>query len=337
MNNFNPREVLAAAADSIALALGASVNHPHPLALQLSLREIAQAAGVLARPGQAGQDKRSVMALGLAIGDFSKALSEGAQVLTVRTYQAQAQHLKFCSVVEVKNFRPADLPALDADIALEPLGENAEITQSLGLAAAGASQARLTTYAKIIGLSRQAIINDDLGGFTRALVELGASAARLEARLVAAALESNPMLDDGAAVFHENYGNVIFDNTFDMGGAMAKLRNQATAAGVKADLAAKHLVVCPELEYTARAFIQKIGLDIQVSALAYLPATRWYLLADTQINPVIGTLRLKNAASAVRVIEQRRRPDGIDGSAVKVVADLGACLLSRAGIVRGGL
>ena len=335
MNNFNPKEVLAAAADSIALALGASVKHPHPLAAQLTLREIAYAAGALARPGWACDDHRSVMALGLAVGDFSKALAEAAQVLTVRTYQAQAEHVKFCSVVGVKNFLPADLPVLDADLALDPLGENAEITHGFGLVAAGASQVRLTTYAKILGLSRQCIINDSLSGFSRALTGLGASVARFEARLVAAALESNPVLDDGAVTFHVDHKNIVA-GPFDMGLAMTLLRNQTNAAGNKADLAAKHLIVTPELEFTARQLIKDAGLDVQVSVLAYLPASRWYLLADTQIQPVIGTLRLKDELSAVRVIEQRRRPDGIDGSAVKVMADLGVCLLSRTGIVRGG-
>ena len=50
----------------------------------------------------------------------------------------------------------------------------------------------------------------------------------------------------------------------------------------------------------------------------------------------IGVLRLHGAKTPLRV-EQKRRPFEIDGAAVKVVADLGACLLSRTGIVRGGV
>lgn len=334
---FNSREVMAAAPDALAKALGLSVSNPHPFAEMLSMREIAYAAGVAKRPDLVGRSDMEIMSHGLSVGDFSKALAEAAQLLTVRTFQAQAQHTKFCEVIEVKNFIPSGLPNLDSDVSLEPLAEDAEIVSGGVITAAGAASAQLTTFAKIIGLSRQAIVNDQMDGFARVVAGLGASAARLEAKLVADALASNSTLDDGAVVFDAAYNNVLASmlNFTSLGQAMGMLRTQTNAAGNRLDLAAKHLVVSAEQEFAARQIVLDAGLNVEIAVLSYLPAGHWYLLADPKIHPTIGTLKLKGTKSAVRVVEQRRRPDSIDGSAVKISADLGAIVMSRTGIVRG--
>lgn len=336
IDQFNPKEVLAAASDAVALRVGATLKQPHPLASHLTLSQIAYAAGVQARKPQAGEHERAIMGRGMGTADFSRALAEGVAQVTIKTYSSQAEHLRFCAVQSVQDFQPAELPALDTDISLEPLGENAEITQGYAFLTAGAAQVRLNTFGRAIVISRQAIINDQTDAIGKIFASLGLSGARLEARLVAAALESNPVLDDGAVAFHIDHKNVIADNTLDIGLAMSLLRTQTTAAGNKADLAAKHLIVNPELEFTARQRIKDAGLDIQVSVLAYLPSGRWYLTADPAISPTIGVLRLHGAKTPLRV-EQKRRMVEVDGAAVKVVADLGACLLSRTGIVRGGV
>lgn len=338
ISQFNPKEVLAAAGDAVALRVGASLTHPHPLASNLTLRQIAFAAGTQARTRKDWETDMAVVATGMGTMDFSRVLAEGLAQLTIKTYSAQAEHLRFCAVQSVQNFHPAELPALDADISLEPLAENAEISRGYAFLTAGAAQVRLTTYGRAIGISREAIINDQTDAIGKIFASLGLSGARLEARLVATALESNPVLDDGAAVFHADHQNIIntTTNPFDLGLAMTMLRTQITAAGNKADLAAKHLIVCPELEYTARKLVQDGGLAIEVSTLAYLPSGRWYVTADPAISPTIGVLRLLGAKTPMRV-EQKRRPFELDGAAVRVVADLGACLLSRTGIVRGGV
>lgn len=338
LDKFNSKEVLAAASDAIAMHVGASLKQPHPLANHLTLSQIAFAAGAQARLPQAGEHDLAVMGRGMGTADFSRALAEGVAQVTIKTYSSQAEHLRFCAVQSVQDFQPAELPALDTDISLELLAENAEIMHGYAFLTAGAAQVRLNTFGRAIVISRQAIINDQTDAIGKIFASLGLSGARLEARMVAAALESNPVLDDGAVVFHADYQNILASNLTgpNLGLAMALLRTQTTAAGNKADLAAKHLIVSPEDEYMARQLILESGLDVQVSVLAYLPSGRWFLTADPAISPTIGVLRLLGAKTPLRV-EQKRRMVEVDGAAVKVVADLGACLLSRTGIVRGGL
>lgn len=336
LDQFHHREVLAAASDAIALRAGATLKQPHPLASHLTLSQIAFAAGAQARQPQPAENARAVMGRGMGTADFSRVLAAGVAQVTIKTYSSQAEHLGFCAVQSVQDFQPAELPALDADIALEALAEGSEITRGYAFLTAGATQVRLNTFGRAIVLSRDAIINDQTDAIGKIFGSLGLSGARLEARLVAEELERNPILDDGQVAFDTSHGNVLpwALSPANIGAAMALLRNQTTAAGTKADLAAKHLIVSPDLEFIARQYVKEAGVDLTVSTLAYLPPTRWYLTAEPAISPTIAVLRLRDAKTPVRV-EQKRRPFDIDGAAVKVTADLGACLLSRVGIVRG--
>ena len=116
---------------------------------------------------------------------------------------------------------------------------------------------------------------------------------------------------------------------------MSCLRKQKTVAGQLADLAARHLVVDPGAELTARQLVREAGLDITVTTLAHLPAGRWYLLAAPETHPVVGTLRLWDSKKPIR-LEWGHPPKNFDGAILSATADLGAVLLRRTGIVRGG-
>lgn len=71
----------------------------------------------------------------------------------------------------------------------------------------GASTFQLATFGRMLQISRQALINDDLSAFTTLPQAFGAAARRLEADKVFAAT-SNPALGDGVALFHANHGNL---------------------------------------------------------------------------------------------------------------------------------
>lgn len=342
-STFNHKEILSAAPDSIQIALGVHVHQAHPLASSLSLRDLAYAAGVSHMAGRSMEDDRTVFAMGLSSGEFSGLLATGSNVLVTKSYAGQNQHAAFSTVIEAKNFKPMELTPLDADAGLEPLSEGAEIMHGTALLAVGPTSARLSSFGKILALSRQAIVNDDLNAFGRLVSELGASAARIEARLVAEAMTLNPALRDGLTVFDLS-GNDLHDNVVasvlsgpTLGTAMAKLRTQKTAAGHLADLAAKHLVVAPDLEFLARSIVKEFGLAIEINVLAHLPAGRWFLLGDKDLHPVVATLKLESEPTVLRLKAERIRSDGNDGAALRILADLGATMLGRTGVVRGGV
>lgn len=66
----------------------------------------------------------------------------------------------------------------------------------------------LVTYGRMVSLTRQAIINDDLRAFERLVTAFGASSSRLENRLVYSQLTANPAMGDGVALFHATHGNL---------------------------------------------------------------------------------------------------------------------------------
>lgn len=339
---FNPREILAAAPDTIAMRAGAKLGRPHPLAHELDLRDIAYACGILEKQPGAYETDQAVMGRGMGTSDFSRALADGVRSVTIATYGAQAEHLAFVVPQQVSNFHPVNIPALEADVDLTPLTEGASIQAFSAMLSSGAREVRLTTYARAIRISREAIINNQATDIGRLFGSIGSSGARLEARMVAAAMEANAALEDDDVVFDAKYSNVLGTieapaalTPTNLGLAMALLRTQPTASGQRADLRAKHIVVEPALEFAARAMVREAGLDVTVSVLADLPAGRWYLLADPATCPTVGVLRLQDAKNPLR-IEQKRRPPQFDGACLTATADLGACMLRRVGIVRAG-
>jgi hypothetical protein len=321
-NQTQLSEIIAAAPDAIAHMVGAAPAQPHPLAGSLRLIDLAYACGRRVRQKKAIDTHLAVAGFGLGTSDFSGLLAQGLVHATVGTYDAQAAHMAFCTPVAVENFHEVSMPSLDADMALEPLAERAELTHFVGFIGSGAVKVQLRSYGRKFGLSRTAIINNDLLSFARLVLSAGTNAARLESRLVATSLESNPALDDAL-------------NAASLGTALSYLRTQKTEAGQLADLAGKHLVVEPALEMAARDLVRNAGLEITVTVLAHLPTGRWYLAADPAVHPVVGVLRLANSKKPIRV-ERAYRPKAYDGTVIGVVADLGACILRRTGVVRGG-
>lgn len=339
-STFTPGAVMAAAPDAIRQAIGEQVDYPHPLADGLTLRHIAYAAGSRVRPPSENELDISVMGRGMISSEFSAVLADGYTKITRASYDSHAaDHLNFSAVMEVSDFKPVEMVSLDDDgLELEKLGENGRVTRGFAFMASVNQSVRLTTYAKAVLVSRQAIVNDQASAIAQSFTAVGVSAGRIESRLVTAALENPPPLSDGLPIFGPEHVNVIEQplSGAALGSGMAALRTQPTATGQRSGLSATHIVTSPELEFEARRLIRDAGLDLRVSVLADLPAHRWYLLADPVACPVVALLRLYGTRHPIRV-EQRKTPAEVDGTLVQVTADMGACILRRTGIVRGGI
>ena len=333
---IKPAEILAAAPDFFALQMGAApTSTTHPLAESLSARKIAHAIGAKLRKPTDTEGDMAVMARGLRSADFARLLADGAKNVTVAAFDAAAQeHLQFTAVTPVEGFKEETLPSIDGDLDMQPMSEFAEIAHGAAFVAAGGAAVQLTTFGRIVWASRHLIINDQLGALKAVFAAVGAHAAQKEAAIVAATLGGNPIMDDGAAMFGDaNTAKTALDGTA-LGGAMGMLRNQASAAGNALNLRAAHLVVAPGLEYAARKAVIDAGLGVAVSALAGLPAARWFVLPDPAFHPVVSVLRLAGAPTPLRL--EHKVSFDTDGTGIRVTADMGAAFLRRIGIVRGG-
>lgn len=115
----------------------------------------------------------------------------------------------------------------------------------------------LLTYGRIIGFSRQSIINDDLRGFDRLISAFGSSASRLENRTAYAQLTSNPVLSDSFALFQAaNHFNLATGapsalQISSLTTARAAIRIQKGLQGEELNLIPSYLIVPAALEQTA--------------------------------------------------------------------------------------
>ncbi len=119
---------------------------------------------------------------------------------TPRTFTAWARRTTVPDYKEVSRTQLSGAP----DLAKVP--EHGEYTY--GAVSDGKEVYSLSKYGKIIAISREAIVNDDLDALTRIPMAFGASAADLESDIVYSILTGNPVMGDGTALFDAAHGNV---------------------------------------------------------------------------------------------------------------------------------
>ena len=127
----------------------------------------------------------------------------------------------------------------------------------------------VVTYGRIVSLTRQAIINDDLRAFDRLTTAFGFAARRLENATVYAELTNNAALADGTALFHANHGNLATGagsalSATSLATARTAMRKQTGLASEPLNIAPAYLIVPAALEQTA----------YQLTSASYVPATK---------------------------------------------------------------
>lgn len=210
----------------------------------------------------------------------------------------------------------------------------------------------------IIGLSRQAIINDDMGVFSEVATDAGrAAAVTVETDVFATlALNTNagPTMGDGVAMFHANHGNI---GTAAVP-SVASFEEAATLMRAQKDPAGKDFIdLRPSIwlgpvskGFTARVVngseydpdaankLQKPnsvrGLFSQIVDTPRLTGTRWYGLADPAVAAAIEVAFLEG--QAMPYLESQ---DGwnVDGTEWKVRQDYGVAGIDwRAAVTNAG-
>jgi ATP-dependent Clp endopeptidase proteolytic subunit ClpP len=112
----------------------------------------------------------------------------------------------WAAIGQVSDFKAVKRIRLGSFNSLDTIPEGDEYTYgSFGEEAESISAA---TKGKAISITRQMIINDDLGGITRIAQMLGRAAARTVGNDLYASLVSNPTMSDGVAMYHATHGNL---------------------------------------------------------------------------------------------------------------------------------
>jgi hypothetical protein len=194
--------------------------------------------------------------------DFPNLLTGAGQRTLRAAYDVAASPLKAL----VRRVTASDFRAQE-ELGIGGMGLLSEVTEHGEITATTTAEAReswqLKTYGKTFGLTRKAIINEDLGAFGRVTMELGRAAAETENSALAALLLANPVMGDGENLFDTAHGNLAGSpaaiGETSISAARLAMRSQTGITGERISVTPKYLVVGPEIETAAEKFLASIN------------------------------------------------------------------------------
>lgn len=176
----------------------------------MRLTEIAKLCLQRAGFSASGMDEREMVkrAFTQTTSDFP-VLLENAMHKTLQQAYATAPDTwsRFCSTGSLSDFRAHNRYRQGSFGNLDLLNEASEY-KNKSIPDGEKATITATTKGNIINISRQTIINDDLGAFVGLSQMLGRAARRTIEADVYALLASNPVMIDGLALFHASHGNL---------------------------------------------------------------------------------------------------------------------------------
>jgi ATP-dependent protease ClpP protease subunit len=228
----------AAASDVLLARAGVAVQNPHPASRDVErLSVVAMAERVLSMTGVSTSRKSQteIIRAALSTVDFPELLANTTNRALRAGYEnAPATHAAWTAEREVPDFKPQTMVALSEAPSLDRVEELGEYKH--GSFSEAAESFRVETFGKIVKISRQALINDDLGAFTRIPQAYGASARRLEADSVYAKLTGDTRLRDKLPLFDLKHGNLAAVDSGlsadSLGAARAAMRRQKGLQGL---------------------------------------------------------------------------------------------------------
>lgn len=199
----------AAGQDALCMRAGIHIATPAPGAHDLmghSLREMARHSLLLAGRNTGG-NVMEMVGRAMTTSDFPALLSNVANKSLLAGYEAAGETwAEWCATGNASDFKTHDLVSgsetedLDEIAAGQPYG--------YGKRTDAKEQYKIATYGKLFAITRETIINDDLGALTDTPMHHGEAAARKVGDLPYAVLTANSAMRDGVALFHANHGNL---------------------------------------------------------------------------------------------------------------------------------
>src|SRR5262249_30406042 len=189
------------------------------------------------------------------ISDFPRLLDNVTRVVFLDAYtDAPRTFAAWTRAITVEDFRTTYItnPGFPT---LLPVPEEGEFTRHIP--PGPAEPLAVVAYGRIVALTRQAVLANDLLTFSRMTQMLGVAAASLESDVTYALLTSNPVLADGAPLFsalHQNLRPPAALSADSLAAATTALATQ-TADGTPLHLVARYLLVGTALGPQARALV----------------------------------------------------------------------------------
>ena len=285
----------------------------------------------------------------LSTSDFPNLLANVANKTLRMGYDAAPQTFRpLVRVVNVPDFKQVSRTQLGEAPQLEKVSEHGEYRR--GKMGDGAEKYAIATYGKIVAITRQVIINDDLDAFTRIPRQFGVAAANLESDLVWGIITSNPLMSDGVALFHANHKNLGGAAAIDVAGVGAGrklMRNQVGLDGkTLLNIQPAYIIGPTALQTVIEQFLTQITpaktsdavpdtmkklVPITEPRLDAVSASNWYLAADYN---QVDTIELAYLEGQQGLYTETRVGFDVDGVEIKVREDVGAKAIDWRGLYK---
>ncbi len=282
--------------------------------------------------------------------DFTNLLTGTGNRVLLAAFDAAPNPLRsLARQTTVGDFRTKTTLKLSEWPQLSAVNDGGEITY--GTRAEAKEAYALQTYAKLFSISRQALINDDLGAFADFGRAAGRAAAETEATVLVALLTANSgagvTLDDGSALFHTNHANLAgTPSAIDVANlaiARQAMRTQKGLDGVTPiNATPTFLLVSPVKETQAEQVLATLAPATTATVNPFsgrltllveprLTGNAWYLFSDPGALPVLEYAYLSSAQGP-----QMASREGWDvlGVEFRVVLDFGAGVVDYRGAYR---
>jgi hypothetical protein len=152
---------------------------------------------------------------------------------------------------------------------------------------------QLATYGRIFGITRQALVNDDLSGFARVPADFGREARNLESNLVWEQITANAQMGDGQNLFSAAHANIdsvgAIISVASIGAGRAAIRKQrglgsADQVGHRLNLSASFLIVPTSLETKADQFTSQITASRAADVNPFAGSNRLQVIAEPRLD-----------------------------------------------------
>lgn len=201
---------------------------------------------------------------------------------------------QFCRRNTAPNFKEMTIVSLAGDTKFKDVPESAEYTA--GSLTEASEKYSVKKSGRIISLSFEMMINDDLGAFNR-IPQMVAAAARMkEADTIYGILNNNGNMSDGKALFHADHGNLASSGAdpseSTLSAACVAMYEQTDLAGDKINVKPNFIVFGPKMMVTVKKLLSlemtaTKSADVNVFKGAFVPVMdqhisdkRWFLISD---------------------------------------------------------
>lgn len=283
--------------------------------------------------------------------DFPEVLSAVTNKTLRQAYDIYPRtFVPFCRQVLATDFKAMNRVQIGEAPQLLKLGEGGEFKR--GTISESKESYRIETYGRVVGITRQVLINDDLDAFTRIPAMYGTAIATLESDVVWAVITANAAMADGVTLFHATHKNLAAAgaalSVVAIGEGRASMTKQ-TGLDKKTvlNIRPSYLVVPAALELAAEQLIAqnlmpaKTGDVVPQSIRTLTPiaeprldaisAGAWYLAANPAQIDTIEYAYLEGQQGAY--IETRNGFD-VDGVEIKCRLDFGAKAIDWRGLYK---